>query len=214
MLLDCSTNTRQALDTRTKLVETARRLFWTRGYEATSVAEILKESGVNSGSLYHFFGGKEELLLAVLERYEELLEPAVVDPARERIDEPIGRIFAILEGYRDGLLSTGFTHGCPIGNLALEVAENHPAAREGIRKNFAAWREAVECCLREVDDELPDDADPARIAAFVLTVMEGGVMQARVEREIGPFDACVEELRNYFRRMLGREPEFEKVSET
>lgn len=195
------------MDTRTKLVEAARRLFWTRGYHATSVAEILGEAGVNSGSLYHFFDGKEDLLQAVLERYEELLDPAVLAPARERTDDPVERVFAILAGYRQGLLATDFSHGCPIGNLALEVAETHPAAREGLRRNFAAWRAGVEGCLREVEDELPDDADPARIAAFVLTVMEGGVMQARVERDIEPFDACVEELRGYLVRMLDREPD-------
>lgn len=178
------------------------------------MAEILETSGVNSGSLYHFFGGKEELLLAVLERYEDLLEPAVVAPALERTNDPIGRIFAILEGYREGLLATDFTHGCPIGNLALEVAETHPAAREGLRRNFAAWRSAVERCLREAEDELPEDADPARIATFVLTVMEGGVMQARVERDITPFDACVAELGAYFGRLLGRDTEIETRGET
>lgn len=193
--------------TRRKLVETARRLFWTQGFEATSVAEILEESGVNSGSLYHFFDGKEDLLRAVLERYEELLEPEVIEPARRRTEDPFERVFAILGGYREGLLATDFTHGCPIGNLALEVTETHPAAREGIRRNFAAWRGAVEACLREGADRLPDKADPARIATFVLTVMEGAVMQARVERSIQPFDACVRELRAYFRRMLRGGPE-------
>lgn len=188
-------------ETRKKLIETARQLFWIQGYEATSVAEILERSGVNSGSLYHFFGSKEDLLLAVLERYEQLLEPEVIGPARRRTEDPIEQVFAILGGYREGLLATDFTHGCPIGNLALEVAETHPKARKGIRRNFKAWRAEVEASLREAEDRLPGDANPARIAAFVLTVMEGAVMQARVERSIEPFDACVRELRDYFRRM-------------
>lgn len=194
-----------APDTRAKLVETARRLFWTRGYEATSVARVLDEAGVNSGSLYHYFDGKEGLLLAVLERYEELLEPAVVGPAFERADDPVERIFAILDGYREGLLATDFTHGCPIGNLALEVAETHPGARAGLRRNFEAWRRAVEGCVRRARDEgrIPEGADAGRIASFVLTVMEGGVMQARVERSIEPFDAGVAELRRYFEQMEG-----------
>lgn len=192
-----------ASDTRDRLVEAARRLFWVRGFRGTSVADILDEAGVNSGSLYHFFGGKEELLLAALERYEELLRPVLIGPAYRRSQDPVERIFAILDGYRRGLLATDFTHGCPVGNLALEVAETHPDAREGVGENFRAWRGAIEECVRDAGDRLPDEADPERIAAFVLAVMEGGVMQARVERDIAPFDACVEELRGHFRRMLG-----------
>lgn len=202
------------LDTRTKLVESARRLFWAQGYEATSVAEILEEAGVNSGSLYHFFEGKEDLLIAVLERYEELLDPMVIAPVRRESDGSIEDVFSVLEGYRHGLLTTRFTHGCPIGSLALEVTETHPAAREGIRRNFAAWRGAIEGFLSEAEDGLPEDADPVRIATFVLAVMEGAVMQARIERDIRPFDACVDELRTYFRGMAQQKASFETVEET
>ena len=53
--------------TRDKLVEVARQLFLAKGYEATGIAEILREAGVNSGSLYYFFKTKEDLLLAVLD---------------------------------------------------------------------------------------------------------------------------------------------------
>lgn len=199
------------LDTRTKLVESARQLFWAQGYEATSVAEILEGAGVNSGSLYYFFEGKEDLLIAVLERYEELLDPMVIAPVRRESDGSIEDVFSVLEGYRQGLLTTRFTHGCPIGSLALEVTETHPASREGIRRNFAAWRGAIEGFLSEAEDGLPEDADHVRIATFVLAVMEGAVMQARIERDIAPFDACVDELRKYFRGMLEQKASFETV---
>jgi len=183
------------MDSRDRLVEAARRLFWIQGYEATSVAQILDEAKVNSGSLYHFFDGKEGLLLAVLERYEDLLHPRVVQPALDSTEDPVERVFAILQGYRQGLLATDFSHGCPIGNLALEVSETHPGARDGIRRNLEAWRGAMADCLRNAP--LRGDVDLDRLAAFVLSVMEGAVLQARAERSIEPFDACVAELRRY-----------------
>lgn len=197
-------STTRRSDTEARLVEAARELFWAKGYEATGVAEVLERAGANAGSLYHYFGGKEELLLAVLERYEELLDPAVLEPARRSAEDPIERVFAVLAGYRDALLATGFARGCPIGSLALEVAETHPAARAGLSRNFGAWRAAIEGWLHEAADRFPDAADPAGLAAFVLTVMEGAVMQARVERSIAPFDACIEELRAYFTLMEER----------
>jgi len=111
-------------------VETARVLFWERGYEATSLADVVEKAGARGGSLYHFFRTKEELLLAVLDRYVELLWPLVIEPVFTRLHDPIERIFGILDGYRQGLVYTGCTQGCPIGNLALEVCDDLPRARE------------------------------------------------------------------------------------
>ena len=61
--------------TRDRLVEVSRQLFLAKGYGATGIAEILREAGINSGSLYYFFKTKEELLLAVLDWYQEALYP-------------------------------------------------------------------------------------------------------------------------------------------
>jgi len=58
-------------ETRQRLTETARRLFAEKGYESTSVADILKNAGANSGSLYHFFSTKQDLLLEVLRGYRD-----------------------------------------------------------------------------------------------------------------------------------------------
>src|SRR3954447_6027502 len=106
--------------TRDRLLDSARYLFWEKGYAATGMAELLGRAQANSGSFYHFFASKEALLLAVLEGYLEGLGPAVVDPAFAKHRDPIARIFAILEGYRERLLGTECRYGCPLGRLALE----------------------------------------------------------------------------------------------
>ena len=106
-------------DTRDRLIEAARELFWEQGYSATGVAQILKKAEANSGSLYHYFPTKEDLLNAVLEKYKEMLCPEVITPVFERVSDPIERIFGILHGYRKLLEMTGCNYGCPIGNLAL-----------------------------------------------------------------------------------------------
>ena len=69
-------------------METARELFFEQGYAQTGIAQILKVCGVNSGSLYHFFPSKEDLLAAVLEKYKTLLQSRVLAPAFERISDP------------------------------------------------------------------------------------------------------------------------------
>ena len=86
--------------TRDRLVEAARTLFWKHGYASTGIAQVLKAADAGSGSLYYFFPTKEDLLLAVLEWYQENLWPEVVQPVFDRVSDPIERIFGILDAYR------------------------------------------------------------------------------------------------------------------
>jgi TetR/AcrR family transcriptional repressor of nem operon len=183
-------------------MEAARYLFWKNGYAATGMAEILEKAKANSGSFYHFFDSKEALLLAVLETYLEGLEPAVLRPVFEQTTDPLERIFGILEGYRGRLIETGCRYGCPLGRLALELDPDNRAIHERIAENFAAWTTAVRGCLEGLKDRLPAGFDLEGLSRFILTVMEGAVMQARTNRSLKPFDQSVKQLRDYFERLL------------
>ena len=196
---DQSTETITA--TRERIVEAARDLFFRQGYAATGVAQILKASNTNSGSLYHFFPGKEDLLVAVLEKYQALLEPRVLKPAFDRVEDPIERLFEVLEGYRLLLKATDFNLGCPIGNLALEVSNSQPAARRLIIDNFKAWCDAIRRLIEDASDRLPRDIEPAGLATHVLATMEGSVMLARAYRSFEPFDQAINQLKDYIGRL-------------
>jgi AcrR family transcriptional regulator len=189
-------------DTRERIIETARQLFYQNGYAATGISQILKASDSKSGSLYHFFPSKEHLLIAVLEKYRTMLDPMVIRPNFDAVSDPIERIFAVLDGYRKGLESTGFELGCPIGNLALEVGNDYPRARTLVRENFEAWCAAIEEQLRGALGRLPENLDPASLARHILAVMEGAVMLARTYRTLEPFDQAVEQLRDHMDRLL------------
>jgi TetR/AcrR family transcriptional repressor of nem operon len=189
----------EAADTRTRLVLAAMRLFWGKGYNSTSIADVLHTAKVNSGSLYYFFPGKSDLLAAVLDMYHEGIRPMLLEPAWAGISDPVERVFALLARYRKSLLDTDCFYGCPIGSLALELHEPDPAVRERLAKNFSAWIEAIEECLLQAKTRLPADLNRRELAQFVLITMEGGVMQARTFRDIEYFDAAVRQLRQYFK---------------
>jgi AcrR family transcriptional regulator len=193
-------------DTRQRLVLAAMELFHQQGYEATSVEQVLAKASANSGSLYHHFGGKEDLLLAVLDMYLAGLWPIIMEPAFARTRDPIDRVFEVLADYRERVRSTHFTYRCPIGSLALEVGESSPRARERIAANFAQWRDAIRQCLEDAGDRLPAHVDRGELAAMVLTVMEGAVMQAAAHHSIAPFDASVRQLEMYIRGLDRRPP--------
>jgi len=165
-----------ASDTRNRILSVAARLFEANGFEGTAVAAILREADVNSGSLYHFFPSKEALLVAVLEKYVEVLEPALL-------------------GARGRLLVSGFSRGCPVGDLSLEIASRFPEARHLVDAYFESWTVRVESWLVAAGERLPARTDRHALAAHALSVLQGAVMQARVGSSIDPFDDSVSQLR-------------------
>ncbi|MFL6759203.1 TetR/AcrR family transcriptional regulator [Sphingomonas sp.] len=192
-------------DTRQRIVESAMELFWLKGYGSTSIADILSRSQVNSGSLYHFFPGKQDLLIAVLEAYRDGIGPMLVEPAWSGVDDPVERIFALLGTYRRALIETDCTYGCPIGSLALELHEPDEPVRLLLAVNFRAWVAAVEGCLRMAAERFRHGTDLHALAELALNVMEGGVMQSRTFRDVGHFDRAVAQLRAHIDAISVRE---------
>jgi TetR/AcrR family transcriptional regulator, transcriptional repressor for nem operon len=185
-------------DTRGRIIGAAMELFWAKGYGSTSIADILSRSQVNSGSLYHFFPGKQDLLIAVLEAYRDGIGPMLLEPAWGGVSDPVEKVFALLGRYRSLIVETGCEYGCPIGSLALELHEADPAVRRLLAENFQAWVEAVAGCLRQAREGFPPGVEPRALAELTLSVMEGGVMQARTHRDVRFFDRSVAQLRAYF----------------
>ena len=181
--------------TRDRIVLAAMELFWRKGYGSTSIADILETAKINSGSLYYFFKGKQDLLVAVLEAYRDGIGPLLLEPSWGEVEDPIEKIFALLGTYRRLLVETDCFYGCPIGSLALELHEPDPEVRELIAANFGAWTCAVRDCLEQA--RLGQSTNVQALAELVLTVMEGAVMQTRTYRDIAYYDRAVGQLRNY-----------------
>jgi TetR/AcrR family transcriptional repressor of nem operon len=192
-------------DTRWRIVEAAMELFWLKGYASTSIADILSRSQVNSGSLYHFFPGKQDVLLAVLEAYRDGIHQMLLEPAWSDVDDPVEKVFALLALYRRAIVDTECQYGCPIGSLALELHDADPIVRERLAENFTNWVDAVEACLLAAEHRFVAETDFRGLAELALNVMEGGVMQARTYRDVAHFDRAVAQLRTFVERMMVRE---------
>lgn len=185
------------MDTRDRIIESAARLFHEQGFAATGVATILREAGVNSGSLYHFFPSKEALLENVLESYLARLYPEIMQPMENAEPDPISRVFKLMDWYRGFLDENDCRLGCPVGNLALEVSDTHPQLKSLIHQNFENWTSIIHGWLTEAGPALPADCDRRALACLILTVMEGGVMQCRAAGSVRPMDQSIEQLKAY-----------------
>ncbi|QGM47928.1 TetR/AcrR family transcriptional regulator [Methylocystis heyeri] len=129
-----------ASDTRRQIVEAADRLFYERGFEATSFADIAEAVGLSRGNFYYHFKAKDEILAAVIERraaktHAMLREwEGASESARERI-----RAFVhILIANKTMIMA----HGCPVGTLCSELARLEHVAKNdasGILSLFRDW---------------------------------------------------------------------------
>jgi TetR/AcrR family transcriptional repressor of nem operon len=131
----------------------------------------------------------------------------LLEPAWRDVTDPIEKIFSLLGHYRQLIVETDCLYGCPIGSLALEIHEPEAPVRELLAAYFLVWTDAVYQCLIEADRWLPSDLDRLGLAEFVLTTMEGAVMQARTFRDVAYFDRAVQQLRNYVEILLYGRPQ-------
>src|SRR5579883_81300 len=153
-------------------------VFWRRGYEGATLADLTQAMGINRPSLYAAFGSKEELFCKVLDRYVE--GPAV--RVREALNEPTAR--AVAERLLGGVIDTVTDRRNPRGCLLVQGALACGETAESIRRELAARRLAGEAAIRKrferaiADGDLPGDSDPADLARYIVAVMQGIAVQA------------------------------------
>lgn len=183
--------------TRERLITAAAELFRRQGYAQTGVNQIIQEAKATSGSFYHFFSAKEDLLLAVVEHIAQVFEAEVFNPAAERSLDPIDEIFAVLDLYRQQIVDGGFALVSPMAGLSTEVSENHPQVRARLAELFDSWTARFETLLRRAADRFSGAVNPANLAHLIVGAMEGAVLGTRLSQSLVPFDASVSELKTY-----------------
>jgi len=159
-------------------LDQAVHVFWEKGYEGTSIADLAAAMGINPPSLYAAFGNKEALFKKVLERYEAKRDAFFAEAfAAATAREAMARL---LDGTVELLSDKRTPQGCLMVQGALCGGE----ACEGVKQDLASRRLAGEVLIRERlkrakrEDDLPAEADPAALASYVATVMQGMAVQA------------------------------------
>ncbi len=176
-------------DARDRLLATAARLIRERGYTAVSVAEICHEAGLHKGSFYHFFPSKRDLVLATLERYAEQYR-ATMQASRCSEASVAEQIAAVCRSIHDALTCAGPSMcGCPVGNLALEMADRDEGIRTKVEAIFAGWRDAFEailsCGIARGELRL---SDPQGVAEALVAYLQGAILVAKTHADVRTFD--------------------------
>ncbi|HSE95069.1 MAG TPA: TetR family transcriptional regulator C-terminal domain-containing protein [Methylomirabilota bacterium] len=192
-----------------QILEAATRLMRVRGYHRTALDDVLRESGTGKGNFYHYFQSKEELGYAILDRLVHTFTVRTLDPIFGDVAlAPLDQIRAFLEAILAVQRSRNCVGGCPMGNLATELADVHEGFRARLVQVFDLWRNRLAGALARAQGEgaLTAGADPDALARFLVAGLEGGILLAKVQRDVRVLEVCVTELRRHLELYrVGRE---------
>ena len=148
-------------------LEAITKAFWAKGFEGTSMSDLMAATGLNKGSLYAAFGDKQALYRQALAHYDEAWIGRLVESLSGDAP-PIERIERLLQTAIDGAAGRKPATGCFLCNAAIEQAPADPSARRLVKASLLR----LETALVEVVSELAV-ADPEKTAKHILSVYFG-----------------------------------------
>ncbi|PZT69530.1 TetR family transcriptional regulator [Streptomyces sp. SW4] len=153
----------------------ALELFWRRGYEATSMADLVGHLGIGRASIYATFGNKRELYLKALERYEQARLPELLEDL-SRPGPALPGVRALVRRFAADAASEELRgRGCFVTNTAAELAPHDPAAARRVERNWDQLETVLHTALARAraQGELPAGRDPLALARMLLVFLQG-----------------------------------------
>ncbi|MGI5208053.1 TetR/AcrR family transcriptional regulator [Spirillospora sp. CA-108201] len=152
----------------------ALELFWERGYEATSMADLVAHLGIARASVYATFGGKRELYLKALERYLRDTDPKIA----EALSQPgpvLPAVRELIERYAEESARDRPRLGCLVVNTAVELAARDAEAARLVEASWNFLEASLTTALTRAraQGELPPEKDPRALARLLLVVFQG-----------------------------------------
>jgi TetR/AcrR family transcriptional repressor of nem operon len=191
---------RDGRQTREAILEAAAELMHLQGYQATSLDDVLRESGVGKGNFYYHFKSKEDLGYAILDQaiasfLGKTLEPCFSDASIPRLAQIRCFLGRVLAAQRQ----RNCVGGCALGNLASELSDVHEGFRARLSGVFSVWRARLTQALAEaqVEGSVSAECRPEAVALFLVASLEGAILMTKLTKDIAVMERCVEELERY-----------------
>ncbi len=174
-------------------LDKAMRLFWSQGYDGTSMQALIDEMGINRGSLYDTYGEKRALFIAALRRYDVQFRRTHL-ASLERTHSPRGAIEALFRGWIDLGLKDPGRNGCFLTNTALELAAHDSEIGEIVATSQKETEAFFRRLIRkgQASGEIPRAVDPAKTARGLLAALIGLLVLVRSRPERALLESIAE----------------------
>jgi TetR/AcrR family transcriptional regulator, transcriptional repressor for nem operon len=171
----------KAEQTREFIIEQTAPIFNAKGFAGTSLSDLTKATGLTKGGIYGNFENKDEVALAAFD-YNFARITAYL---KERIlaqENAVERLLVYPRVYRNFLKIPFLKTGCPILNTATDADDTHPALKKRAADALRFWKKSLEKQVKRGIErgEIRAEADPAKFAVLLMSLIEGAVMQAKL----------------------------------
>jgi TetR/AcrR family transcriptional regulator, transcriptional repressor for nem operon len=191
-------------DTRREIVEKAAPLFNQKGFEGTSMSDLMRATGLEKGGTYRHFSSKEEL---ASEAFDYAWQKAV-ERRLEGVDEAadaVERLKKMIDNFVD--IRTGLVAGgCPLMNTAVEADDGNPALRARARGALSGWMSRLTKAAEDgiAKREIDARVDCKALGQLIISTLEGALLISRLENDRGSLDQVRRHLHGYLETSVRR----------
>lgn len=189
----------KAAATRHHILRKSFELIYTRGYQATSIDDILETTNVTKGAFYYHFKSKDEMGLAII---NELMKPMTTEAFTGRLRNSSDPVKEVYEMMHYLLMEDPFLepqHGCPAGNFVHETSGWNKEFNKALRELIRKWDEALQECIAagKKAGKIRRDVKPQQVALFVMSGYWGVRNFGKLENGREPYVPYLKELKKY-----------------
>ncbi len=187
---------------REKIVRKGADLVHAQGFNATGIQQVLDIAEIPKGSFYYYFKSKDDFGVSVIDYFAANIGEVFGRFLGDKQIPPLQRLEKLFEYYEQEFENSGCTRGCPLGNLALELADTNEKLRKhlsGVTKDLI---DRIESCLHEarLEESISPEKDTRDVAHFIFHAFEGAVLNMKVERSIEPYRSFRRYVMDYLRK--------------
>jgi TetR/AcrR family transcriptional repressor of nem operon len=167
--------------TRRKIVEAAAPIFNKRGYEGSSLSDLMEATGLKKGGIYRHFSSKEELAAEAFDYTWESAWNSRLQHVDEKASgiEKLKQLIANFVNHRSPVAG-----GCPILNTAIDADDGNPVLRTHVAKALRSWLSRLQAFVDQAQSrgETQPGVDPQAVATLIVASLEGALMMSRIQR--------------------------------
>jgi TetR/AcrR family transcriptional repressor of nem operon len=194
--------------TRQDIVRNAAPLFNTKGYEGTSLSDLMAATGLQKGGIYRHFASKEELAAEAFDYSWGKAVNGRLDGVAD-VSNSVDRVKKMIANFverRSGLVEGG----CPLLNTAIEADNGNALLRSRARKALRTWSERIAELVKEGKRkrEIDGRTDPRKVSQLIIGSLEGALMISRIEGN----DGALENAHTFLNQYLEEKVRISKAS--
>jgi len=170
-------------DTRKKILKTAERLMWYKGYDAASLNDVVKKAGVSKGALFHYYPNKQAITMEVLDKYaaEQLYAP--FDKYMKDAHSVKTGLFEWLQNMFEVFSKGNFKGGCLLGNTTLGLSDREKDIQEKVKQIFLQWENQMVSYFKPAFQDGKLLMEPRQFARLLIAQVEGVIMLGKAHKD-------------------------------